>query len=122
MFDAQILQTKSDGSSVSVFSPWLRRGGDRALMTLDVIAATLTAFLAELNVQLFHKNSEDTGPGTQVGSTTITATGSGRTTAEFGTVKELVRYKFTITAGGSNDLRWALFRMLGVVWFDAVKG
>ncbi len=121
MFDSQLLITKSDGSAVSVFSPWVSRGGDYVLATLDLVQTNMGSLLGALDVRVFHKNSQDSGDGSQVGSTPISRDTPGRTTTEFGPVKELVRYKFTISAIGMEATGWALFRILSPVWFDAVK-
>lgn len=122
MFHGQILMTQADGSAVSVYSPWLPRGADYVLATLDLIKAyNLGASIGSLEVRVFHKNAEDAGDGTQVGTTSISRETAGRTTTEFGPLKELVRFKFTIGAVGASATGWALFRMLSPVWFDAVK-
>ncbi len=121
MFDAQLLLTKTDGSAVSLLSPWTSRGADYLLATLDLVQTNMGTGLGVLEVRVFHKDPDDTGDGTQVGSTTISRATAGRTTAEFGPLKQLVRYKFTISAGGMEVTGWALFRMLSPVWFDAVK-
>jgi hypothetical protein len=100
------LETKADGTAVSLYGPWMPRGGDRALVTLEVVEGTLASMLADLTLVVFLENSEDTGDGTQAGSTFITLSAAGRDAEEFGPLKELVRYKVTIAAAGSNDLRW----------------
>lgn len=120
MIDAQILQTMPDGTSVSVYSPWFSRGGDRAIFTLEVVEGTLSSLLSTLTVQPFHKNSDEAGDGAQVSGLTISRDSLGNSSAEFGPFKELVRYKFSI-GGTSMDLRWAAFRMLTPVWYDAVE-
>ncbi len=92
-------------------------------MTLELVAVSG----ATIVVELFTKNSEDSGDGQNADSSgtpqSITASSAGRTTAEWlaaGTISllELVRYRFRVT--GSNAFDWALFRMLAPVWFDAV--
>ena len=117
MFEAQMLITT--GTDYSVFSPWFPRGGDNLRATLEVVkrgtAATVT-------VRVFTKNTEDTGDGTDADSVTIAGGAPGRTVAEWATgaskgVKELVRYKFTVSGNAAD---WTLFRMLPAVWFDSV--
>ena len=74
-------------------------------------------------VEVFTKNKEDTSDGTNADSgatTKITLTTATRGTTEWGpslspALKELVRYKYTVTTN------WVLFRMLTPVWFNAVK-
>ena len=85
--------------------------------------------LVSIKVEVFTKNQEDVGDGSNADSggspTNITASAVGRTTTEWystGTVglKEMVRYRFTITGTDVSD--WVLFRMLSPIWFNAVKG
>jgi hypothetical protein len=75
-----------------------------------------------LSVHLFHKAAEDAGDGTDVnGGITISASAVGRTTAtEWSGLKDLVRYRFTLTSGGEEPSS-LLFRMLPPSWFDSVK-
>lgn len=113
MFEAQYLYK---GSSVSVYSPWMRRGGDSLIATVDVIAITSTT---TLTVTVFTKENEAEGSGTVVTGSTA-ATAAGRSDGAFnGTLKDLVRYKFSATEEEESDDP-ALFRMLDPVWFDDV--
>ena len=68
--------------------------------------------------QLFHKNSEDPGPGTQVSTDLVRALAVGITSGYYEGLKELVRYKFACIGQSSND--YILLRMHAPVWFDAV--
>ena len=120
MFEAQLLIQGS-----TVFSPWFPRGGDNVTATLEVVEISS----ATLKVELFTKNSEDAGNGSNADSAgtpiSISATATGRTSATWSqpttstvSIKEMVRYKFTVTGTGTN---WVLFRMLPPVWFDSVE-
>lgn len=120
MFDAQLILTDATGSAVSVYSPWMPRGGDRMIATLDIVATNMSSMLAEFEVAVFHKDGETPGDGVSAPGTPITRDSAGRTSAEFGPLDELVRFKFTISAPSSESAFWAQFRMLSVVWFDAV--
>lgn len=111
MFEAQLLIASSEPTMV--YSPWFPRQGDNAIFTLDLVDATGTIL-----VEVFSKNTEDTGDG---GSALTPNSGSksspGRTSFELsGNLKELVRYRFTVSGSGN----WVLFRMLPPVWFDTV--
>jgi hypothetical protein len=109
MFQGQILLR--DQTDTEVYSPWMPRGGDYMIATVEFIAGN-----GSITVSVMTKNKEDTGDGTAVtGSLSLSA--AGRDTDEFSSLKELVRYKFV--AGGSAN-EWVLFRMLSPVWFDAV--
>ena len=125
MFEAQYFFT-IDETGESIFGPWFPRGGDAVRTTLDVVQISTNA---SLRVELFTKNSEETtdGADADTGHTTnITATTAVRTTEEWSRtedtdigLKELIRYKFTLTSTDGGLAR-VLFRMLPPVWFDAV--
>lgn len=118
MFEAQLLFEDS-----VVLGPWFPRQADWVRLTLDVVAIAA----ATIKVELFTKSMEDPGDGSNADSagtpTAITATATGRTTTEWKSatvgLKELCRYKFTVTGSGEGE--WVLFRMLAPVWFDSVK-
>lgn len=124
MFDSQILIAKS--TSYSVYSPWMSRGGDYLQATLNIVAIGGSP---TLTVEVFTKNSEDSGDGESSGSQSITGTAVGVSSATWrsgaggggssnATLEELVRYRFTIS-GSAGD--WVAFRMVSPVWFDAVQ-
>lgn len=109
MFEAQYLFTGDE-----VYSPWMARGGDNVIITVDLISRTGSA---ALTISLFDKNSETPGDGGVVSGGNLTSGGPGtREDKEYNGVLEMVRYK--IVAGGSGDR--ILFRMLSPVWFDDV--
>lgn len=119
MFEAQYLFNNE-----SVYSPWFPRRGDNVLVTLDLIAISG----GKLDVQLFTKNTEEAGDGTDSdggGATIIDTSAIGRTTLEWQSsaltpgLLELCRYKFSWNSGAAGSR--ALFRMLPPVWFDTVK-
>lgn len=125
MFEAQLLQSQVD-TSYSVFSPWMFRGGDALLATLEVVEVGDSG--GSVVVEVFTKNTEDTGEGENADSTStkkITGNSVGRTSLEWESgvanvdLLELVRYKFTIGGSDAGD-DWVLFRMLSPVWFDSV--
>jgi len=73
---------------------------------------------------VFAKRAEAVGDGSNVDPTRSLASAVvGRKVQEWGPdtgdgIGEMVRYKVTVTATGSNS--WAIFRMLDPVWFDAI--
>ncbi|MGE0143367.1 MAG: hypothetical protein AB7I19_17555 [Planctomycetota bacterium] len=124
MIDAQVLI--ATGTAYSLDGPWMSRGGDYLQATLNVVAIGGSP---TLKVEVRTKNSEDSGDGESSGSEDITATavgvlsdtwrsGSGGGGTSNATLKELVRYRFTIS--GTSGA-WVAFRMLPPVWFDAVQ-
>jgi hypothetical protein len=111
----------------TVFSPWFPRGGDFVTVTAELIAKSG----GTLKIELFHKNANDPGDGANVDTagtpksiTFNNPTPPVRTSTDWAKsatiagLKELVRYKFTMTGSGSE---WMLFRMLPPVWYDKVE-
>lgn len=123
MFESQLLIRGTDESH-SVYSPWFPRGGNNLRATLEVVNVSG----ATLKVEVFTKESDETGDGDNAqASTSISESTAGRSTKEWtslstagtvSTIEDMVRYKFTIS--GSNAADWVLFRMLPPVWFDTV--
>ncbi|MEE9394024.1 MAG: hypothetical protein V3W41_16105 [Planctomycetota bacterium] len=111
MFEAQILNNNS-----AAFSPWMPRGGDNITFTFEIIDKLLSQ---DFQVQLFEKNSEETGDGTAVGSEPLGSQSIGLHAATKTGMKELVRYKYSFKGAVPGD--WVLFRILPPVWFDDVK-
>lgn len=110
----------------TVYSPWFPRGGDFVVVTAELVAKSGST--PSLKIELYHKDSSDTGDGDNVDSAgtpkNITLTTVGRTSTDWaasGTIsgfKELVRYKFTMSGSGGND--WSLYRLLPPQWYDTV--
>ena len=119
MFEAQLLAAVS-GTTYKVFSPWFPRQGDNAIYSIETVEQDGSP---QLTVHAFTKNSEDAGDGLDAsGGTSLSASATpGDTDSDTWaqTLKELVRYEFTIkTTSGAGE--WILFRMLPPVWFDDV--
>lgn len=111
------LLARANEENVSVFTDWLNRGGDRAVFTAELISA----IDATITVEVFHKNAEDTGFGTSAG-TVVSATGTlGLHRAEIGSLKEMVRYKITVTGTSSDSLGAILYRIHSATWFDTAR-
>ena len=120
MFEAQYLLSDN-----SVFSPWMSRNADNLIITVDLIANSGSG----LSIEVYHKNSEDTGDGfaypnvdssTSNPSEKLTVTTLGPdSNGNFKGMLELVRFRITGTGTGANDR--VLFRMLSNVWYDDVN-
>jgi hypothetical protein len=65
-------------------------------------------------VKVFHKNTEDPGPGSEKTGTWTTISGNFEE-AKFEGLKEMVRFKFSASSS------WVLFRMLQPTWFDTAE-
>jgi len=108
-------------AGTTVFSPWFPRQADMLRVTAECIALSN----ASVEIDLYTKNEEDVGDGNHVDEgVSITLSATGRSTAEWQTqpaeqgVRQLLRFKYTVTSESPND--WILFRLLPAVWFDAV--
>lgn len=110
MFDGQYLF-----SGDAVYSPWMQRSADYTRVTLEAIELSAQTVGA---VQLFHKNTEDVGPGTAVSTDLVRALSVGITSGYYEGLKELVRYRFSCLGPSTDD--YMLFRMHSPVWFNAV--
>jgi hypothetical protein len=123
MFEAQLLIAKSD-ETYSVYSPWFPKGGDNAEFAIDMIEIE-NPVPVDFKVEVLTKNTEDTGNGTAIATPSAITTTTGIT--KFGldaesTIKELVRYRYTVYTQDPATLpmAWWLFRMLAPVWYDKV--
>jgi hypothetical protein len=112
----QLLAPAND-EQVSVFTDWMPRAGDRAVFTAELV----TAIDARLTVEVFHKNREDTGPGTSAGTVVSATATTGLHAAEIGSLKELVRYKITVSGTSSTALGAILYRMHPPTWLDVAR-
>ena len=123
-------------AGTSLFTEWLDREADNAIFTYEAIYVFGSAVL---DVEVYTKNSEDTGPGTKI--TAITKTTSGRFTKlkiTGNNLKEMLRFKIVVTGdpiGGqllaptpctdAEELdisilavSYAVYRFLETTWFD----
>lgn len=126
MIDAHLLKTMpaagAEQQPVLVYSPWFPREGDNGRFTLEVVAISE----ATITLEVFHKNTEDTGDGTAYGDATniLFDNKSGRTTQEWTGLKELVRFRYEVlphSEAPDGTVGWVLFRLLRPVWFESVK-
>jgi len=97
----------------SVFTPWLPRQADNAIMTWELVQQIGGT---ELAVKLFSKNREDPGEGAEVGPSSWDDDGvhTGIRYSTFTGLREMVRFKVT----ASNDSGACIFRLLSPTWFD----
>ena len=119
MFGLQYLQTTDNDAGLTIFSPWFPRQSDKIWCTLEIA----DAINADFSVNVFHKNHEDTGDGSDAGPGTgglLNLNAAGRNESEFDGIKEMVRYQFVLKSQDGNHAA-VLFRMLANVWFDSVS-
>jgi hypothetical protein len=103
-----------------VLSPWMERGGDNLVITLDLVAQSQST--CTIKVEVLTKAKDIPGDGTTTPMTGAIETDSlGQTNKEFTGANELVRYRFTSgNPTNPEDYDYVLFRMLNVTWFDDV--
>jgi hypothetical protein len=122
MFDAiRIYQ------GMTLYSPWFPRGGDFVVVSAECVR--LSGSEPSLKIELFHKNADEPGDGVNVDTGTpaksLVLNSVGRQSVDWkrsGTLsglKELVRYRFTMTGGEGEIPDSMLFRLLPPVWYDA---
>jgi len=120
-----------------LFTPWFAREADNAIFTYETIKAGTGA---TLTVNVYTKNSEDTGEGALAATGTVTTTTSGSFTKlkVIDGLEELVRFKITVTGnpivgellapdpcdmGSSLDVSglevvYVIYRFLQPSWFN----
>ena len=92
------------------YSPTFGRGGLAAVFACEVFQVAGTTPTLDIAVQ--HKNAEDTGFTLLADFSQMTA--AGITTLQAGSIKEQVRFKYTV--GGSAATAAVHFNMLAPVW------
>ncbi|MCB9583767.1 MAG: hypothetical protein H6718_00125 [Polyangiaceae bacterium] len=94
-----------------IFSPWFPREADNAIFTFETIDNDGSG---SLTVDVYHKNTEDPGPGAALSATAaFSAIGSTNyKSGRFVGIKEMVRFRYTGSGG------WVIFRMLHPTWFN----
>ena len=126
MFAAQTIYLTGAGPQ-TLYSPWMARGADYGVFMIEIAKVSYSYEELTLSVQMIHKNSDQTGDGTNVGSPLVIAMDLlvDQTLFYFEVTsgfKELVRYQFTVAfAGGTSETNWVTFRALAPKWFANVR-
>ena len=93
-----------------VWSPWFPRGADNGVFTYELID---TGASATLTVAVFHKNTDETGPGADTSASWADVdSNTNFQAAKVTDLKEMVRFKYTAATS------WVLYRMLTPQWFE----
>jgi len=95
-------------SGSDYFSPQFNRGGNAAIFSCECLQITASGF----DIDVEHKNSEDTSWGLAGSFSTITMPGV--TFEPISALKEQIRFKYTVT--GSNAYDAVCFNMLAPSW------
>lgn len=114
-----------DSSLTTVYGPWFARGADSARFVIEVPKMSSTASSLVLGVQVCHKNPEETGDGSAVGSVVLIDGSMLASDQRFvfevnAGFKELVRYQFALIDFFGSGAGWVTFRMLAPAWFNKV--
>lgn len=111
-------------TGTTVLSKWFPRRGD----SMIVLAEALANITAKLEVRVFSRPIDGTGNGTVVDSTRLVSLSApGRQAVEWGPstgtgLRELVRLEYRVIAiNPPSTIASARFRILGLVWFDALR-
>jgi hypothetical protein len=107
---------------MSSYGDWMPRGGDNVILTVEGIDYAGGAADPTLNVVLFHKNAEDAGDGTQVGSTiSFTGLATRFKHVQVTGLKEIVRIRVQCVSAEPEPAarQWYHFRVLTPVWYDS---
>ncbi len=122
MIDGKVLVTKEsevDGP-LEVWGVWIPRRGDNAIFALEVAVNYGTELIADL----YQKNYDEVGNGTDAGVSLTFDEVAGRQTMTKLDAKEVVRVKLTVKRGVSladKEIGNVLYRFLQPVWFESVK-
>jgi hypothetical protein len=107
------VRENSTTTDTVVYTPWFSRLGDDVTSVFEVVAIN-PGEEAKLEVELYHKNANETGQGSSVG------TGGSLTSVDVqdfhnDTLKMLLRYRVTLTDGPnavSDQILYCHFRIL----------
>jgi hypothetical protein len=102
---------QTHASTATVNSPGVERLGDTATFYLDIIAAYAGVKL-DVDIQHKKRTEADSAATTIESFAQITATGPASKAAS--NLKELVRFKFIVTDGGTK--RWVHFQVMPPIW------
>lgn len=79
----------------TVYTPWIATAGNSAVFAYEILS--MAGGNPALSVSVFTKNSEDTDPGTQKGSSSVETAPGTYTITDAAGLLELVRMKFVLT-------------------------
>ncbi len=107
-----------------VQTDWPARAADNVILFAEEIDISAADNTVSLTIQLYHKDIDDSGDGTAVGSP-ITLDG-GVSKFKFTQIqglKQLVRLRLSalIDPSGGADLGWVHHRILAPVWYDTAR-
>ena len=112
MLIGQTVFVPAAGAPGSVlYGPWMPRQGNAFTAILELIRASAAGWSFKVEIETKNAEDSDASP-TNLGAITQTTTGT--YPGAFTGCLELVRYKFSLTGGGTD--RWIHFRMNPLIW------
>src|SRR5262252_9015983 len=125
MIIGQTIVATPDGVTTVYYGPWFHRNGNLAVMACDVIATSgLGAFVIDVQTKNTDESDKTVVNPNSGASNSITLTANTVTNFQVGAAltstallgfKELVRFKYGITASGAGN-GWVHFRILNPAW------
>jgi len=106
-----------EGGSTVLLSSWFPREADNAIFSYEEIKLENTTF----EVKVFHKNTEETGKGTENTTGTFSEVGSTDVfTGRFTALEELIRFQYEAKDGSWPDTPpcFVIYRMLAPTWYN----
>lgn len=98
-------------STATVYSPWFDRLGNSGTFYLDIIAAYSGV---KLDVDIQHKKRSEADSSATTAASFTQITTAGLKLKDASGLKELVRFKFIVTDGGTK--RWVHFQVMPPIW------
>lgn len=105
-------------SDTKVFSSWFPREADNAVFSYQQIKLTDGA---GFTVKVYHKNTEETGDGTDTTASFSEIGSTGIFTAPVTGLKELIRFSYEVTGDWSTGKKYVVYRMLAPTWYNTIK-
>lgn len=102
---------QSVASTQTIYSPWFDRVSSEASFYLDIIAV-MSGVRLDVYIQHKKRTEADSAASAIASFTQITTTGVKEKSAS--NLRELVRFKFTVSDAGSKA--WIHFRVMTTIW------
>ena len=103
----------------SYYTGWFPKGADNASFIYEVIHSNLGTSPGAFTIAGFTKNREDVGSEGTAFSVSFSSLGSGFYQAVQTNLKQLIRFKITLTPGtGPTGPEGVCYRFLPPTWYD----
>jgi hypothetical protein len=112
MFDAQYVF-----KDTTVYSPWFEREGDYLIVFGELLQ--VNGGTSKLEVFMYSKSAMESGDGAVSVSPRLSISSVGSDDREYTDAQDLVRLRIRNPSTTSGD--YILYRIIGMIWYDAVK-